>query len=245
VGRSNIPRWGRGVERSPAVNSPVASPHSGAAIPEVGESIMDFTKLKETLPQFSKFPKPTSDSIKQTLHEIDDALKSPVNHVDIRDTIGSTDARESREEIQPIQSVPIMETEQVGGTCLTPSQHQTGSDKETDEVQSRKILKDIANNSTKTHLKHIRKKKDVGKVQFVPGGKENIKGGEDLKGMHEVVVQGESRGGWKRISRDILIGVSLGSHPLLSGMKRGGNWADFEHAVRGGQKKSKGDDTGT
>ena len=111
--------------------------------------------------------------------------------MDIGDTIGSTDARESREEIHPIQSVPIMETEQVGGTCLTPSQHQSGSDKATDEVKSHKILKDIANNSTKTCLKHIRKKKDVGKVQFVPSGKENIKGGEDLKGMHEVVVQGE------------------------------------------------------
>ena len=64
-------------------NSPVAPPHGGAAGPEVGESIMDFTKLKETLPQFSEFPKPSSDPAEQTLHEIDDALKSPVNHVDI------------------------------------------------------------------------------------------------------------------------------------------------------------------
>ena len=75
AGQSNIPRWGIGVERSPVVTSPVASPHGGDAIPEVAKSIMDFTKLKETFPQFSEFPKPTFDSVEQTLREIDDALK--------------------------------------------------------------------------------------------------------------------------------------------------------------------------
>ena len=145
-------------------NSPVAPPHGGAVGPEVGESIMDFTKLKETLPQFSEFPKPSSDPAEQTLHEIDDALKSPVNHVDIGDIIGSTEARVSQEGIQPIHSIPIMETAQVDGICLTQSQNQPSMDKETEKVQSRKILKDIVTYSPKTRLKHTRKKKMWGMV---------------------------------------------------------------------------------
>lgn len=153
------------------------------------------------------------------------------------------EVRESRGEIQSNQNDPIMETGQVGEACLTPSQHQTSLDTESNERQSRKILKDIANNSMKNRLKHNRKKKEAGGGHLSPGGKENIIGGEELKGMHEVIVQGESRGGWKRISRDILIGASPSSHPLLSGIKRGGMWADFEHAVGSGQKKSRGEDT--
>ena len=85
----------------------------------------------------------------------------------------------------------------------------------------------------------------MGNGHFVPGGKENIKGGEELKDMHEVVVQGESYGGWKRISHDILIGTSPGTHPSLIEMKREGNWAKLEHAVGGDKKKSKGDDIST
>ena len=219
AGRSNIPRWGRGVDRSPVVNSLGASPHGGDAVSEVGETIMDFTKLKKNLPQFSKFPKQTSDSTKQNLHEINDDLKLPSNPVDTGDTIESTEARESRDEIQSMQSVPLMETIQVGGTCSPPSQHQSNLDTKTSEVQSRNFFKDITNDLTKTCVKQIRKKKDVGGVQIVPDGKENVKGGKDLDGMHEVVVQGESRGMWKRISRDVLVVVSPGSHPSLLGIK--------------------------
>jgi hypothetical protein len=263
AGRSNIPRWGRGFERSPAVHSPVVPPYGGVAVPEVGESIMDFTKLKENLPQFSEFPKPSSNYAEQTVHEIDDTLQSPVNHVDSGDIIGSTnalnppvnhvdigdikkstEARVSQEEFQPNHSIPNMEPARGDGICLTQSQYQPSLGKENNKVQSRNILKDIGNNSPKTRLKHTRKQKVVGKSNVVPGGKENIKGGEELKGMHEVEVQGESRGGWKRISRDILIGVSTSTHPSLSGMKREGNWAETEHAGEGGSKKSRGEDSG-
>ncbi|GMY05979.1 hypothetical protein FCV25MIE_01218, partial [Fagus crenata] len=187
AGRSNIPRWSKEAVRKPVETSYTTSSSGGGAAPEVGETIMDFTRLKETLPQFSEVPNHTSDIAKQTVCEINVETKSPGNSVDTGVSSEPIAVRESRGEIQSNQYDPIMETGQLGG-------------------------------------------------------KENIMGGEDLKGMHEVIVQGESRGAWKRISRDLLIGASPGSHPLLSGIKRGGVWADFDFDEGSGQKKSRGED---
>ena len=54
AGRSNIPWWSKESEQKLMETSSATSPSGGGAVPEVGETIMDFTRLKETLPQFSE-----------------------------------------------------------------------------------------------------------------------------------------------------------------------------------------------
>lgn len=57
--------------------------------------------------------------------------------------------------------------------------------------------------------------------------------------MHDVVVQGESHGVWKRLLREKTVQVTPGGPSSLSGVKRGGILSEMDPSLV--QKKGKGE----
>ncbi|GMY29357.1 putative reverse transcriptase/RNA-dependent DNA polymerase, partial [Fagus crenata] len=92
----------------------------------------------------------------------------------------------------------------------------------------------------KSRRKYICKIKEGIRMQFSPGGKENLRCEVDLKGMYDGKCPSDSRGVWKRVLREKDSNIAPGGYPLLSGIKRVGSWPGDELPASGSQKKAKG-----
>ncbi len=81
-------------------------------------------------------------------------------------------------------------------------------------------------------------------TQNKSSGKENSRAhplcNVDLNAMHEVKVQGESRGAWKRVSRVIHDTIVDGGFTKLSGAKRASDWVEVQSTRVHGKKKGRG-----
>ena len=70
-------------------------------------------------------------------------------------------------------------------------------DKESEGAKQGIFLQEVSRGTEKTNLNKNRKKKAAANQHPSSGGKENLGSTIDLNAMHDVVVQGESRGVWK------------------------------------------------
>uniref|UniRef100_A0A2N9GMN7 Zinc knuckle CX2CX4HX4C domain-containing protein n=1 Tax=Fagus sylvatica TaxID=28930 RepID=A0A2N9GMN7_FAGSY len=83
AGRSNAPRWDRRFNPMNDRDIPVASHGGDGVAMGDGGPNMDFTKMKENLPQFSEDPKIVVDSSEQTFSVSKSAKKSTVTPEDL------------------------------------------------------------------------------------------------------------------------------------------------------------------
>jgi hypothetical protein len=146
-------------------------------------------------------------------------------------------------------------------------QHDVG--KKVDKTNHSAILQDISGSIGKGKTSQPRKKKSMGGPKNIPSGKENmlnntcnfqnISNGKentptntcDLSGLHEVTIQVESRGSWKRVLRDKVLSKEtiecsqlsgVNQIKKLSGVKRSGVLSDGDSNYSGWQKKVRGDE---
>uniref|UniRef100_A0A2N9GPL3 Reverse transcriptase domain-containing protein n=1 Tax=Fagus sylvatica TaxID=28930 RepID=A0A2N9GPL3_FAGSY len=176
------------------------STHGGSRSPKVVKPFMDFTQLKENLLNPLGDDSVTVVNVEQTL---------PTNCVAPIPSSGPNTA------VNHVESTLHSCAESLPDFL---QQHDVG--KKVDKTNHSAILQDISGSIGKGKTSQPRKKKSMGGPKNIPSGKENmlnntcnfqnISNGKentptntcDLSGLHEVTIQVESRGSWKRVLRD-------------------------------------------
>ena len=149
-----------------------------------------------------------------------------------------------------------------------PQQNDVGK-KGDNKINQSGILRDISGSIRKGKESQLRKKKSLGGPKNLPNGKKNIlkntcgvqsspNGQEknstntcDLSGLHEVKIQTEPRGSWKRALRDKDLSQESvecsqffegNQIQKLSGVKRSGAFSNGDSNYSGWQKKVRGNE---
>ncbi len=198
--RSNVPRWDRRASPMNDGDSPVVGVSYGGGGMETGDGdpSMDFSKLKETLPQFQESPKIAVDSSEQT----------PSMGVSTKISVDkSENAGINKEHISHVRDFSQKDILIANDTCVSQSMptekklnvdsYEVVVDKESEGANHGICLKEVSRGTEKENLSTSRKKKGNGNQYHGSVRKENISSSLDLNAMHDMVVQGESRGVWK------------------------------------------------
>ncbi len=202
-GRSNAPQWDRRFNPMNDRDILVASHGGDGVAMGDGGPNMDFTKMKENLPQFSEDPKIVVDSSEQIFSVSKSAKKSTVTPEDLG--VNNEHINQVRDFSElailttkdPCVSQPIpIEVE------LIVDSQDVVLDKESEGAKQGIFLQEVSRGIEKTNLNKNRKKKAAANQHPCSGGKENLGSTIDLNAMHDVVVQGESHGVWKQLLRN-------------------------------------------
>jgi hypothetical protein len=215
AGRSNVPQWGQQMYGGSKV-SPEFSENTVHGSTGVNETVLEREDIRGPLPPLRESGK----DFEKELSEIDEALnyaaqnQEPNNEAE--DLTPETIILESRDPNKKEKSLLV------GGEV----------DKEIEELRTRVILQDIfGKNDMDGNRSYSQKKKS---------GKENSPCNGNQDTMVEVPVQGESRTGWKRFSRDKDSVTTEGVTMSLLGIKRAGSRLEGQFAGPKAQKKGRG-----
>ena len=240
AGRSNAPQWDRRV--SPMNDGDILRASHGGDGMATGDDgpSMDFTKMKENLPQFSKGPKIGVEPSEQTSNMGVSIKNSAVTPEDVGFN------NEHINQVRDSSELAILIT---NDTCVSQpiptevelivNSQDVVLGKESEGAKPRVFLQEVSRGTEKTNLNKSRKKKRAVNQHAGSGGKENLGSTIDLNAMHDVVVQGESHGVWKRLLREKTVQVTPGGPSSLSGVKRGGILSEMDPSLV--QKKGKGE----
>ena len=231
AGRSNIPRWGASYHaESRGVSSNIPSESGGT--PATGEKppSMDFTKIKESLPDLQEFPCPVVGLGEKDLNRGECNFIPPSIPVESNPNItvvnemasDTQDSSNHRSDADLIQCQPLDFAD-----FSAPALQQLARE-------------NITGSLGKSRRKYTCKIKEGIRMQFSPGGKENLRCEVDLKGMYDDKCPSDSRGAWKHVLREKDSNIAPGGYPLLSGIKRVGSWPGDELQASSNQKKAKG-----
>jgi hypothetical protein len=229
-GRSNVPRWGQPQPQttsSPTVEPPLVGANGDAQTGKVWPN-MGLDMSKENSAQNPDLVRSSVDNIEQHLQDIDLALKTPP-------TISGLSGFEVVDQPTPVEhSNSDNSQDPVINAAVDFHAYQKQSK---GERGSRVVLEDITSRGLQHEgptQENKQKKKcpvePVSKAHLSSTDKENITAqtpyGLDSSGLHEVDVQGESRGKWKRSKRTNEQPRHPGVLSYLSGSKRGGSWSE-------------------
>jgi hypothetical protein len=265
IGRSEVPRWGKSYQ-SNEKHGGQTSIHGDSGSPKVAKPFMDFTQLKENLPNPDTAV--TEDQSLPTKFAAPIPRFDPVTAVNEEQSMPTISAA-TIPVSDPSPAANHVESSLHSCAKSLPDSLQHDVSKRVDKTNHNDILQDISGSLGKGKASQPRKKKNMSGPKNIPIGKENILHNTcglqnildgkdnittntcDFNGLHEVTIQEEARGSWKRVFREkVLSQETIEGSQLsgvtqikkLSGVKRSGalsdgdsNYSDWQKKVRGNE----------
>ncbi|GMY05404.1 pentatricopeptide repeat-containing protein At1g08070, chloroplastic-like [Fagus crenata] len=228
AGRSNVPRWGH----QPPVVTPVSPkiPNREAQVPDqlaqrVNEPNLGSEEITNQSPPIIVKSRDSGRDLDRDIREIDKALHGSTENLEVAP---------KQYDCNPaiITSYKLRDLENLHEQI--PQGEEV--DKAIEDLRNRVILQDILGTKVKGGIKFSTRRKNSGKENLGSQPFNNM----DLNAMHEIKVQRETRGDWKRVPRVIAATTGEGGLTKLAGVKRIGDWVKVQSLNVHGKKKGRG-----